>query len=134
MIRDTYARAGLDITKQVDRPQFFEAHGTGTPAGDPIEAEAISKAFFSNEEAEAFGPLHVGGIKTIIGHTEGTAGLAGILKAVLAMRHATIPANLLFNRLNPRVEPFYKNLRIPTSALEWPAVAENQPRRASVNR
>ncbi|KAK2594097.1 hypothetical protein QQS21_008200 [Conoideocrella luteorostrata] len=133
LIRDCYARAGLDITRQADRPQFFEAHGTGTPAGDPIEAEAIEKTFFSNKEAENFGPLYVGGIKTVIGHTEGTAGLAGLIKVVLAMKHATIPANLLFNRINPRVAPFYTNLRIPTSALEWPPVGDNQPRRASVN-
>ena len=69
LIRDTYARAGLDLNKPEDRPQFFEAHGTGTPAGDPIEAEAIEKTFFSSKETENFGPLYVGGIKTVIGHT-----------------------------------------------------------------
>ncbi|KAG8408001.1 hypothetical protein J3459_018316 [Metarhizium acridum] len=133
LIRDCYARAALDINKQADRPQFFEAHGTGTPAGDPIEAESISKTFFGNAEAEAFGPLYVGGIQTVIGYTEGAAGLAGLVKVVLAMRHAIIPATLLFGRLNPRVEPFYKNLQILTSALKWPTTHENQARRASVN-
>ncbi|KAH0592113.1 Polyketide synthase [Metarhizium humberi] len=85
LIRDCYARASLDINKQADRPQFFEAHGTGTTAGDPIEAEVISKTFFGNAEAETVGPLYVGGIKTVIGHTEGTAGLAGLIKVPLTL-------------------------------------------------
>lgn len=49
LIRSTYSKASLDLSKTPDRPQFFEAHGTGTPAGDPIEAEAISKAFFGED-------------------------------------------------------------------------------------
>ncbi|KAK7224846.1 hypothetical protein V2G26_012849 [Clonostachys chloroleuca] len=133
LMRDCYARAGLDLNSRSDRPQYFEAHGTGTPTGDPIEAEAISTTFFSDASNEAFDPLHVGGVKTVIGHTEGTAGLASIIKVVLAMKHGIIPANLLFERLNPRIEPFIKNLRVPTAALEWPVLPENQPRRASVN-
>jgi hybrid polyketide synthase/nonribosomal peptide synthetase ACE1 len=151
LIRDCYARAGLDLNNPQHRPQYFEAHGTGTPAGDPIEAEAISSAFFLNKpvhgsefesissesqsESESL-PLFVGSIKTVVGHTEGTAGLAGILKASLSLQNASIPPNLLFNRLNPRIEPFYGNLLIPTSLTPWPQVAEDEgiPRRVSVNR
>ena len=66
LIRDTYERAGLDIDNPRDRPQFFHAHGTGTPAGDPQEAEAISRAFFGNNKSQA--TLHVGSIKTVIGY------------------------------------------------------------------
>lgn len=66
LIMDTYARAGLDINNTKDRPQFFHAHGTGTPAGDPQEAEAISRAFFQNQRP-ATDPLYVGSIKTVIG-------------------------------------------------------------------
>ena len=66
LIRDTYARAGLDINDPQDRPQFFHAHGTGTPAGDPQEAEAISRSFFrGGQTAEK---LYVGSIKTVIGY------------------------------------------------------------------
>lgn len=65
LIRDTYARAGLNIEDPKDRPQFFHAHGTGTPAGDPQEAEAISLAFFEKEAVKD--PLFVGSIKTVIG-------------------------------------------------------------------
>lgn len=66
LIRDTYARAGLDIHDPKDRPQFFHAHGTGTPAGDPQEAEAISRSFFKDGQ-KAEEKLHVGSIKTVIG-------------------------------------------------------------------
>lgn len=133
LIRDTYTRAGLEPTNPDHQPQYFEAHGTGTQAGDPVEAEAISTAFFPGQSA-ASDRLLVGSIKTIISHTEGTAGLAGLLKASLALQNAIIPPNLLFNRLNPKVEPFYTNLRIPTSAVAWPVVPKGSPRRASVNR
>ncbi|KAI0888665.1 uncharacterized protein GGS22DRAFT_61892 [Annulohypoxylon maeteangense] len=137
LIRDCYNRAGLDISSPADRPQFFEAHGTGTPSGDPIEAEAISSVFFNhsinNTQTRSLEPLLVGSIKTILGHTEAVAGLAGILKASLALQHSVVPPNLLFNRLNPKIKPFYDNLHIPTTATPWPIVSESSPRRASVN-
>jgi acyl transferase domain-containing protein len=75
----------------------------------------------------------VGSIKTIIGHTEGTAGVAGVLKASLAVQNALIPANLHFNKLNPKIQPYYTSLRIPTQTTPWPAVPEGCPRRVSVN-
>ncbi|KAL9095162.1 MAG: hypothetical protein Q9165_002418 [Trypethelium subeluteriae] len=136
MIRDAYSRAGLDLNKSLDRPQFFEAHGTGTKAGDPVEAEAIFNAFFGSgvhEPTIKTSTLHVGSIKTIIGHTEGTAGIAAVLKASLAIQNATLPPNMLFNTLNPDVEPFYGPLQIVTAARSWPVLPEGAPRRASVN-
>ncbi|KAK3935596.1 hypothetical protein QBC46DRAFT_462003 [Diplogelasinospora grovesii] len=132
LIRETYARAGLDIDKVEDRPQFFHAHGTGTPAGDPQEAEAISLAFITNR-APATDKLYVGSIKTIIGHTEGTAGLASLIGSSLAVQHGVIPPNMHFNEVNPRVAPFYRGLEVPTSAKTWPKLLPGQPRRASVN-
>lgn len=66
LIIDTYTRAGLDINDAKDCPQFFHAHGTGTPAGDPQEAEAISRAFFQDGQ-RAMNNLYVGSIKTVIG-------------------------------------------------------------------
>ncbi|KAL5325443.1 hypothetical protein ACEPPN_006568 [Leptodophora sp. 'Broadleaf-Isolate-01'] len=100
LIRDTYMRCGLDPVR--DRPQFFEAHGTGTPAGD-------------------------------LGHTEGCSGIAGLLKASLAVQHGQIPGNLHFRELNPKIEPFYERLRVPTALTPWPALPNGEPRRASVN-
>jgi hybrid polyketide synthase/nonribosomal peptide synthetase ACE1 len=78
-------------------------------------------------------PLYVGSIKTVIGHTEGTAGLAAVLKASLALQHAVIPPNLLLNELNPTVRPYYKDLLIASSAQKWPELQSQVTRRASVN-
>ncbi|KAI6777524.1 hybrid NRPS/PKS enzyme, partial [Emericellopsis cladophorae] len=75
----------------------------------------------------------VGSIKTVLGHTEGTAGIAGILKAAWALKNATIPPNLLFNELSAAVAPYYKDLAICREAIPWPTLPESQPRRASVN-
>ncbi|KAL2819623.1 lovastatin nonaketide synthase [Aspergillus cavernicola] len=134
LIRKTYERAGLDVSKRDDRPQYFEAHGTGTMVGDPREAEAVHNAFFEGLEGlEEEDTIHIGSIKTVIGHTEGAAGLAGVLKASLALKNGFIPPNLLFNKLNPAVAPFAKHLRLPTALTPWPSVADGAPRRASVN-
>ena len=104
---------------------------------DPVEAEAISTAFFGGEQdtkPEAGGhPLYVGSIKTVLGHTEGTAGIAAVLKAMLAIQNSCVPPNLLFNELSPSVAPFYDNLEILRAARPWPDVPKNQPKRASVN-
>jgi hybrid polyketide synthase/nonribosomal peptide synthetase ACE1 len=76
--------------------------------GDPIEAEAIHTAFFGGDTGKIDGheKLFVGSIKTVIGHTEGTAGLAAIIKAGLALQHRVIPPNRLFDRLNPKIRPY----------------------------
>ncbi|KAJ2904347.1 uncharacterized protein MKZ38_008263 [Zalerion maritima] len=154
LIVDTYRKSGLDPESPYDRCQYFEAHGTGTPAGDPREASAISSAFFGSENtpnnsssdegddgfprSPARTPLLVGSVKTAIGHTEGAAGLAGVLKVVQSMRHRCVPPNLHLERLNPAVEPYYKTgsgLQVPTDSIPWSSkiVPEGQPLRASVN-
>ncbi|PSR79071.1 putative hybrid NRPS/PKS enzyme [Coniella lustricola] len=134
LIQSTYARAGLDLANPHDWPQFFEAHGTGTKAGDPREARAISQCFGGTEpQAKNSHPLYVGSIKTIIGHTEGTAGLAGVLKACQSIRHGLIPPNLLLHQLNPEVAQYCQNLKVLTSLTPWPALPDGVPRRASVN-
>ncbi|KAK1499284.1 hypothetical protein CCUS01_00006 [Colletotrichum cuscutae] len=133
LIRQTYAKAGLDLTKRSDRCQFFEAHGTGTAVGDPQEAEAICSAMFSSRSDPKLEEILVGSIKTVVGHTEGTAGVAGLIKTTLALREGIMPPNLLFNRLNPTLKPFVDHLRIPTSCEPWPEVLEGGVRRASVN-
>ncbi|KAI0477624.1 putative polyketide synthase [Xylariaceae sp. FL0804] len=131
LIRQTYAKAGLDLNKLDDRCQYFEAHGTGTPAGDPVEAKAIHDVFGSSQQpGQGSPPLYAGSIKTVLGHTEGTAGLAAIIKASLAIQYACIPPNLLFNQLSDRVAPFYRNIEIPCVAKPWPTSAV---RRASCN-
>ncbi|KAI8628964.1 hybrid PKS-NRPS PsoA [Xylariaceae sp. FL1651] len=136
LIQATYRKCGLDFNKADERCQYFEAHGTGTLAGDPKEAEAISKAFFSNNHNESAGnnqALYVGSIKTVIGHLEGAAGLAGVLKASLAVQHGEIPPNMHFNKLNPSIKPFYQHLRVPVNLKLWPDLPAGVPRRVSVN-
>ncbi|KAI0545089.1 hypothetical protein F4679DRAFT_599942 [Xylaria curta] len=145
LIRNTYQRCGLDCLKDEDRCQYFEAHGTGTQAGDPKEAQAISMAFFpETEEPEHHvdqrerscnkeTKLYVGSVKTVMGHTEGAAGLVSLLKASIAVKHGLIMPNLHFKRLNPSIELYYKNLEIPTSPQSWPQLPDDVPRRASVN-
>ncbi|KAK4033573.1 BcPKS5, polyketide synthase [Parachaetomium inaequale] len=131
LIREAYARAGLDINDIKDRPQFFHAHGTGTQAGDPQEAEAISQSFFG--DGKVTDTLYVGSIKTIIGHTEGAAGLASLIGSALAMQKGVIPPNLHFESLSARVAPYYTHLEVPTAPKPWPRTLAGQPRRVSVN-
>lgn len=139
LIRETYRKSRLDIRNPHDRCQYFEAHGTGTQAGDPREAGAISRAFFGHidcntDVTESEPPkLLVGSIKTVIGHTEGAAGIAGLLKVALAMKHRVIPPNQHLRVLNPTVAPFYKYLQVPNSLTPWPSVPSEQPLRSSVN-
>ncbi|KAK4141935.1 Nonribosomal peptide synthetase 14 [Dichotomopilus funicola] len=134
LLRDTYQRAGLDIDKPEDRCQYFEAHGTGTSAGDPNEARAIEDAFFGrNKDVKDQHKLLVGSVKTVIGHTEGAAGLAGLLKMVQSMKHNAVTPNLHLDTLNPAVAPFCTHLAVPTALTAWPAVAAGQPKRGSVN-
>nr|RBR00834.1 hypothetical protein FVER53263_11086 [Fusarium verticillioides] len=130
LIRQTYKKAGLDVFK--DRCQFFEAHGTGTPAGDPLEARAIHEAFFTDGDIVSE-PMYVGSVKTAIGHLEGCAGLAGLIKALEAVKRGVIPPNQLFENLNPALKPYVSNLRLPTESKPWPKLAPGSPRRASVN-
>ncbi|KAI1174234.1 hypothetical protein F4777DRAFT_393782 [Nemania sp. FL0916] len=142
LIRNTYRRIGLDPTNPTDQCQYFEAHGTGTPVGDPREAKAIHDAFFGDSKpsqgntelpSPADKKMLVGSIKTVIGHTEATSGLAGLLKTVWGLKQGFVPPNLHFEKLNPDVEPYYARLQVPTAVMPWPDPAPGQPRRASVN-
>lgn len=130
LIRQTYRDAGLETA--TDRCQYFECHGTGTQAGDPVEAQAIRDCFFPHHGHEENEVMYCGSIKTVIGHLEGCAGLAGVIKACLAIQNKAIPPNMHFTQLNPKVVPFYKNLEVPTSLLPWPETQDGV-RRASVN-
>ncbi|KAB8231118.1 non-reducing polyketide synthase pyr2 [Aspergillus alliaceus] len=137
LVRATYARAGLCPKQNPhDRCQFFEAHGTGTQAGDPQEAAAIQDALFGcdvDENKPNNETIYVGSIKTIIGHTAGAAGLAGLIRASLALQHGVIPPNLHFNRLSDTVAPYTAHLEVPTRAIPWPDLPNGVPRRVSVN-
>ncbi|WP_129312353.1 beta-ketoacyl synthase N-terminal-like domain-containing protein [Streptomyces sp. L2] len=109
---------------------YVEAHGTGTPVGDPIEVAALTKAFAS--PATRPGSIRLGAAKTNIGHTDTAAGVAGLIKATLALENQFVPGNLNFKEPNPRIDFASGPFTVPTAGADWTA-AEDQPRRAGVS-
>src|SRR6266404_9473828 len=97
---------------------FVEAHGTGTAVGDPIEAHALAEALCGNRSADA--PLSIGSIKTNLGHLETAAGVAGLLKAMLVLKHGQIPPSLHFSTPNPHINFEELKLRVPTQLEPFP--------------
>ncbi|KAI0113580.1 putative polyketide synthase [Nemania sp. FL0031] len=124
LIRETYRRAGLSMA----HTRFFEAHGTGTPLGDPLEARAIGRAF--REHRTKSDPMYIGAIKSNIGHLEGASGIAGVIKAVLALEKGVIPPNTNFEQLNPKIEIEQYPMKFPQQCQPWPT---SGLRRASIN-
>ncbi|KAI1486250.1 hypothetical protein F5X96DRAFT_673827, partial [Biscogniauxia mediterranea] len=114
LIRETYSKAGIDM----EPTRFFEAHATGTQAGDPVEANAIGETFCHIRSASD--PLWLGAVKSNIGHLEAGSGMAGIFKSVLVLERGIIPPNAGFERLNPRIQADRYHLAIPTEARPWP--------------
>ncbi|WP_392535260.1 SDR family NAD(P)-dependent oxidoreductase [Nostoc sp. C117] len=108
---------------------YMEAHGTGTPLGDPIEITALTQAFSTNTQNKGF--CAIGSVKTNLGHLDVAAGVAGLIKTVLALKHQQIPPSLHFESPNPKIDfansPFYVN----TELLEWET--KSTPRRAGVS-
>jgi acyl transferase domain-containing protein len=108
-------RAALaDARIEPSRVSYVEAHGTGTSLGDPIEATALGAVFGSRTE-----PLLIGSVKANIGHAEAAAGVAGLIKVVLAMQHREIPPQLHFAHPNPRIDWASLPLRVPTAPTPW---------------
>ncbi|AEV87033.1 erythronolide synthase [Actinoplanes sp. SE50/110] len=97
---------------------YLEAHGTGTRLGDPIEVAAAWRALGPGRDTGE--PLLVGSVKSNIGHCESAAGLAGIVKVLLALRHGRIPANLHFRTPNPHVDWAGTNVRVVAAGTPWP--------------
>jgi acyl transferase domain-containing protein/acyl carrier protein len=97
---------------------FVEAHGTGTAVGDPIEAHALAEALCGNRSADA--PLAIGSIKTNLGHLETAAGVAGLLKAMLVLKHGQIPPSLHFSTPSPHIDFEKLKLRVPTQLEPFP--------------
>ncbi|MDH6131464.1 acyl transferase domain-containing protein [Kitasatospora sp. MAA4] len=108
---------------------YVEAHGTGTPVGDPIEVTALTQAFRTVPVAD--GSVALGSVKTNIGHTDTAAGVAGLIKTVLALEHRTIPATLHFDGPNPAVDFTDTPFTVPTETRSWES--DGAPRRAGVS-
>ncbi|NET03815.1 MAG: amino acid adenylation domain-containing protein [Symploca sp. SIO2B6] len=125
VISEALARAKIDASTV----SYVEAHGTGTALGDPIEIASLTQAFRETSEEKGF--CAIGSVKTNIGHLLEAAGIAGLIKAVLALKHQQIPPSLHFQQPNPNINfeesPFYVN----TTLSEWKT--KGTPRRAGVS-
>ena len=125
VIAEALSRAGIEPS-DVD---YLEAHGTGTEIGDPVEVHAAAAAYGRGRAPER--PLLIGSVKTNIGHLESAAGVAGLIKVVLAMRHGAIPRHLHCETPNPKMDWARLPLRVTSEAAPWPVV--ERPMRAGVS-
>ncbi|KAF4830615.1 Reducing polyketide synthase FUB1 [Colletotrichum siamense] len=125
LIKSTYEAAGLPFSDT----QYFEAHGTGTPLGDPIELSAIGATLGTGRDPES-GPLFVGSIKANVGHTEGCSGLAGVLKSIVCLEKGILVPTAGIEKVNPKLRLTDWNLALPSENMSWPSKGQ---RRISVN-
>ncbi|MBF0262947.1 MAG: polyketide synthase, partial [Magnetococcales bacterium] len=108
---------------------YLETHGTGTPLGDPIEIDALSKVFGPERPAEH--PLHIGSVKTNFGHLESAAGMASLIKVILSLGNRAIPPHLHCHTRSPQIDWSRAPIDIPTTLTPWPE--RNRPRRAGIS-
>ncbi|WP_107667151.1 type I polyketide synthase [Cyanothece sp. BG0011] len=108
---------------------YFEAHGTGTALGDPIEVRGIHDIFAPGRSPD--NPLMIGSVKTNVGHLETAAGMASLFKVILSLQHQAIPPHLNFKELNPNLAESAQFLKIPTSLTPWET--KDQPRMAGIS-
>lgn len=120
--RSALAAAGVDASSI----GMVEAHGPGTPVGDPIEYAGLSEVYGIE------GPCALASVKTNFGHTQSASGALGLMKAVLALQHGAVPQNLHFTRLPDELSRIDTKLFVPQELTEWPT-GDQQPRRAAVS-
>ncbi|MGW1895268.1 type I polyketide synthase [Streptomyces sp. NPDC002004] len=112
-----------------DTCTYVEAHGTGTPLGDPVEVAALVKAFRRGTDRRGF--CGIGSVKTNIGHTDAAAGVAGLVKTVLALKHAVIPPSLHYTAPHPEIDFETSPFQVVVRPREW--LSNGMPRRAGVS-
>ena len=121
VIRDALEKSGLE-PGMLD---YLEAHGTGTKVGDPIELRAIGRVYGEGRSSDR--PLLIGSVKTNLGHTETAAGVAAVIKVILAMNHRMIPKHLHFKNPTPEVDWDTLALKVTDSQTPWPQISGRQP-------
>jgi acyl transferase domain-containing protein/aryl carrier-like protein len=126
VIRDACRNAGITPASV----HYVETHGTGTPIGDPIEASSLGAVYGAGRPAER--PLLIGSAKTNIGHLEAAAGMTGIIKVALSLKHSLLPPNLHFQRPNSSIDFENLRLKVVTELRKWP-VAPGERRRGAVS-
>jgi len=107
---------------------YIEAHGTGTPLGDPIEIAALNEVFGASDTER-----HLGSVKTNLGHLDEAAGITGLIKTTMALQHREIPPSLHFKRPNPEIDLSASSFTVNDTLRPWPAPSEDAPRRAGVS-
>ncbi|MEU8708019.1 polyketide synthase, partial [Streptomyces sp. NPDC048565] len=117
--RDVLRRAHERARVSATQLQYVELHGTGTPAGDPVEASALGAVVGSARPRTQ--PLPVGSVKTNLGHLGAAAGIAGLIKVAMSIRHRKLPASLNFERANPEIALDELNLRVQRGLGPWEA-------------
>ena len=122
------AQAGADI--HPEDISYIETHGTGTPLGDPIEMQALTQAFRTGTALSGY--CAIGSVKTNIGHADTAAGVAGLIKTALALKHKTLPASLHFNQANPQIDFTSSPFFVCSEQRPWPSEA-GKPRCAGVS-
>lgn len=127
VITAALARAGVDASS-ID---YVETHGTGTPLGDPIEFQALVRAFSDLGGPPRDSPCVLGSVKSNIGHLDAASGIAGLIKVVLALRHELMPPTLHFRRPNPELSLDDSGFEVRAAATGWPRGL--RPRRAAVS-
>ncbi len=126
LMKQALSRANI----QASEISVLEAHGTGTPLGDPVEIESVA-AVYSHGRTK-MNPLSISSVKTNIGHTESAAGVAGLMKLCLALKHQFIPPHLHFKQLNPRIPLEKIPATIPVNGMDWPKQTD-LPRTAAIS-
>ncbi len=126
---EAIAEALLMAGVEPDTIGYVEAHGSGTPLGDPVEIEALTQAYRGGTDRTGF--CAVGSVKSNIGHCNSAAGIAGLLKTVLALEHGEIPPSLHFERPNPQIDFASSPFFVATRLASWPD--DGMPRRAGVS-
>ncbi|WP_044562063.1 SDR family NAD(P)-dependent oxidoreductase [Azospirillum sp. B4] len=129
---DVIAMALTDAGVPAATLGMIEAHGTGTQLGDPVEIEGL-KILFRRLGGGAPESCAIGSVKSNIGHLEPAAGIAGVVKAVQALRHAVIPPTIHYSTRNPLIELSDSPLRIADTPIAWPRAEDGTPRRAGVS-
>ncbi|CAM2010015.1 SDR family NAD(P)-dependent oxidoreductase [Acanthopleuribacter pedis] len=133
LLVDAYRRAGL----QPSQIGYIETHGTGTKLGDPIEVNGLKGAYAELKQDDAVVGTALGSVKANVGHLEAAAGIVGVIKVLLMLKHGTIPGNIHLKQVNPYLKieegPFY----LPTESVPWPEPTgpdlQAQPRCAGVS-